>query len=403
MADDSVSMPCGRRDFTPRPVVLRASVGSDSDRLSSVVKDCGKKLSGLEPFVDADEAKRLAKEAERMQFLRQMARKKKQNDQQRMLQDTVLDFDPKQGGEYYTRFIFADLTKFDLDEESPLGPMRFTDAVYKNKDDYELCEGLNFFSVRITTSDVGFPINVYGTVIAKDSLDKRCVYLFCRERDQCQLINSEDESLILTGPKRGLALIGPNYVEIDLKIKDHQGQDKELSKGMLSINGIERRRLKQCVLESDNLATRLSTVDVLYGVVKDAVEGTITIEVLQGDFNGKITAHTTGILNTIVLYDSKVAGGMTGDGTGAIKLLRSIVSVYVKDKLIIVAETSDDGKFKQTIDFTPKINGREEEVITIGVTKIDFTPKTKINGREEVITIGVTKIRVKVAWSIMDF
>jgi len=207
----------------------------------------------------------------------------------------------------------------------------------------------------------------------------------------------------LTGPKRGLALIGPNYVEIDLKIKDHQGQDKELSKGMLSINGIERRRLKQCVLESDNLATRLSTVDVLYGVVKDAVEGTITIEVLQGDFNGKITAHTTGILNTIVLYDSKVAGGMTGDGTGAIKLLRSIVSVYVKDKLIIVAETSDDGKFKQTIDFTPKINGREEEVITIGVTKIDFTPKTKINGREEVITIGVTKIRVKVAWSIMDF
>jgi hypothetical protein len=148
-------------------------------------------------------------------------------------------------------------------------------------------------------------------------------------------------------------------VEIDLKIKDHQGQDKELSKGMLLIHGIERRRLKQCMLESDSLATRLSIEDVLYGVVKDAVEGTIAIEVLQGDINGKITAQTTSILNTIVLYDSQVVGGMTGDATGAIKLLRAIVSDYVKDKLIIAAETSD-GKSKRTIDFTPKISNREE-------------------------------------------
>jgi hypothetical protein len=175
-------------------------------------------------------------------------------------------------------------------------------------------------------------------------------------------------------------LIGENYVEIDLKIKDHQGQDKELSKGILSIPGIERRDLEQCEIESGSLTTRLSTVDVLYGVVKDAVEGTIAIEVLQGDFNGKITAHTTSILNSVVLYDSQVVDGMTGDGTGGMKLMRSVLSVYVKDMLIIVAETSD-GKSRRAIDFTPKINGREEKVIII----------------------GVTKMRVKVAWSIMDF
>ena len=53
-----------------------------------------------------------------MQFLRQMARKKKQNDRQRMLEDTVLDYDPKQGGVYHTRLHHVyDLASFDLDEE----------------------------------------------------------------------------------------------------------------------------------------------------------------------------------------------------------------------------------------------------------------------------------------------
>lgn len=69
--------------------------------------------------------------------------------------------------------------------------MRFTNAVYKNKGDYELCEAINIFSINIASSDVGFPIHVYGTVIARDSLDKKCVYLFRCDRDNSQLINSE--------------------------------------------------------------------------------------------------------------------------------------------------------------------------------------------------------------------
>jgi azurin len=181
----------------------------------------------------------------------------------------------------------------------------------------------------------------------------------------------------LTGPKRGLALISDDYVEIDLKIKDHQGQDKELSKGYLTIDW--HRVLDGCELESGSLSTRLSTVDVMYAVVKDAVEGTIAVEVLQGGFDGKITAHTSSIPNSLVLYDSHVVGAMTDDDTGALKLMQPVASVYVKEMLIIHAQTSDGSK--RTIGFTPKING----------------------GEEEVITVGVTKMRVKVAWSVMDF
>jgi hypothetical protein len=193
----------------------------------------------------------------------------------------------------------------------------------------------------------------------------------------CKLSFLQDESLILTGPKLGLALIGEGYVEIDLKIKDHQGQDKEFSKVYLTID--DHRVLDGCEIDSGSLSTRLSTVDVMYAVVKDAVEGRIAVEVLQGVFDGKITAHTSSILNSIVIYDSQVVGAITDDDTGAMKLMQPVISVYVKEMLIIVAQTSDGSK--RTIGFAPKING----------------------GEEEVVSVGVTKMRVKVAWSVMDF
>ncbi|GJN01955.1 hypothetical protein PR202_ga19260 [Eleusine coracana subsp. coracana] len=40
----------------------------------------------------------------------------------------------------------------------------------------------------------------------------------------------------------------------------------------------------------------LITVEVAYAVVKDAVEATIEIEVLQGEFYGTITACTTAVM-----------------------------------------------------------------------------------------------------------
>uniref|UniRef100_A0A0A9AMU6 DUF6598 domain-containing protein n=1 Tax=Arundo donax TaxID=35708 RepID=A0A0A9AMU6_ARUDO len=277
---------------------------------------------------------------------------------------------------YYNRTYFVDLATFDHDEESPHGPMKFTDAVYGNINTVELCEAINILSVKITCSDVGFPIQVYGTVIARDSIDYKCVYLFRCDRDHCQLINSKDEPLILTGPKRGLALLDDNFVETDLKIKDHQGQDRELSKGVLTIRSVTR--LRKCEVHRDSLATRLSTVDVMYALVKRAVEATISIEVVRGKFYGTITAHTTSIQKKLVLYDSKLAGARIGIGRGAIQLMRPVVSVYLKDMLVIDAKTGD-GKFTR-IEFTPRVNSRDDDVITV----------------------GATKMRVKVVWSIMD-
>ncbi|CAN6195361.1 unnamed protein product [Urochloa humidicola] len=132
------------------------------------------------------------------------------------------------------------------------------------------------------------------------------------------------------------------------------------------------------MVETKSLATRLSTVDVTYSVVESAVEGTIAVEVLQGCFHGKIIAYSTGIQDILVLYDSEVADASTVDYCGDIHLMRPVVSVHVMDFLAIEAQTSD-GKSDRIL-FTPRVNG----------------------GDEDKITVGATNMHVKVVWSVMN-
>jgi hypothetical protein len=44
--------------------------------------------------------------------------------------------------------------------------------------------------LKVRESDVGFPINVFGTVIARDFIDYRCVSIFKRDADDSQVITS---------------------------------------------------------------------------------------------------------------------------------------------------------------------------------------------------------------------
>jgi len=292
----------------------------------------------------------------------------------------IVDFDPKQDGRYYNRFTLADLTKFDLDEESPIGPMRFIDSPYRSESDYPwLCTAVNFLSVKIASSDVGFPIGVYGTITVRDSIDVRFLYHFCRDSDNCQLVKSEDESLILTGPKRGLALCGDIYVETDLKMMDDLVKDRELSKGVICIRSASTGpSVTGYTFQTKSLATRLSTVDVTYTVVDRALEGTIAVVVLQGGFHGKIAAYTANMKYRLVLYESKEADAMTVDDCGVLELMRPVLSVSVKDLLVIDALTFD-GKFERIV-FTPRINARDEHTFAV----------------------GATKLRVKLSWSVMN-
>jgi hypothetical protein len=67
--------------------------------------------------------------------------------------------------------------------------------------------------------------------------------------------------------------------------------------------------------ESYTIESMLSEVVVRCAVKKCAVEATIAIEVVQGRFCGEITACTTNIRDSHVLYDSKLMSAeMTGKG-----------------------------------------------------------------------------------------
>lgn len=160
------------------------------------------------------------------------------------------------------------------------------------------------------------------------------------------------------------------FLETDLKIKCEGGKDKQLSKRLLQIDG---RTFTQANIQSVTCASRLSTIEVKYAVVKRAVEATVEIQVPHGNFYGAITAHTTGILHRIVLYDSKVGGVATSDGSGIIQLWRRVIAVCFNEKLIFTIGTQASNSGKQIIQFSPSLNGANQQVIYCGAIKLCFT------------------------------
>lgn len=68
-----------------------------------------------------------------------------------------------------------------------LGPPILTLNSYEQK---LLESSINIVSLTIHESAIDYPIKVFGTVIARDQVDYKCVYLFSRDKNDPQVINS---------------------------------------------------------------------------------------------------------------------------------------------------------------------------------------------------------------------
>ncbi|XP_037473937.1 uncharacterized protein LOC119349961 [Triticum dicoccoides] len=265
--------------------------------------------------------------------------------------------------------------------------MRYSDSTYE--DEFGLEDSANILSVSIVSSDVGFPVNVYGRVIARDSIDYKCIYLFHRNRDDCQRLN-KDGMLILTGPSRGLVLVDFIYLEIDLKIReDGVSPDRPFSKGLISIDGRVLSREEDVVVRSETLESWLSTTEVRFATVLNAVECTIEIKLLEGRFKGNIIVGISDKVRnldteqTIVIHDSKTDGMVTSDQIGVIKLRRSVITICLERMLVFHMNNNMAAGIcgERTFDLTPRRTGADELEITCGAGKFGF----------------------RVVWSLMDF
>ncbi|KAF6987298.1 hypothetical protein CFC21_004954 [Triticum aestivum] len=317
------------------------------------------------------------------------ARKREENRRRSEAHDAVMDsiieHDPKVGRDVYTRFFLRDFSVFNIDEESSVPPMRYTDSIYQ--DEFGLEDSANILSVSIVSSDVGFPVDVYGRVIARDSIDYKCIYLFHRNRDDCQRVN-EDGMLILTGPYRGLVLVDFIYLEIDLKIREEGVPERPFSKGLISIDGRVLSREKDVMVRSETLESWLSTTEVRFTTVLNAVECTFEIKLTEGLFKGNITvgiadkARKLDNEHTIVIHDSTADGVVTSDESGVIKLRRSVITICLERNVMFRINNEAAGVcVERTFGFTPRRTGVDEEKITCGAGKFGF----------------------RIVWSLMDF
>uniref|UniRef100_A0A0E0FVK5 DUF6598 domain-containing protein n=1 Tax=Oryza nivara TaxID=4536 RepID=A0A0E0FVK5_ORYNI len=246
----------------------------------------------------------------------------------------VTEFDPKMEWFEPTRLCLFNTAFFDLDKESKagLGPPihSLTSSDYRH-----LETSMNIISIKVVESDVGYPISIFGTVLARDQYDYRCVYLFRRSRDNPQIITSPEDMLTLTGPKRGLGAKDYMFFEFNLKMKGDDGVDKDFSKGLLPYNVVCRTGR----LETLHLRSWLSVVEFAFVTVQYAVEATLAVKMLGGAsvFTGRVTAWTTGNdEDEIVLYDSEVADTRTEiTADGSVQLNRGLVVVPLDKELVL--------------------------------------------------------------------
>lgn len=286
------------------------------------------------------------------------------------------------------RGMMADVdATWSFDAETTYGPMRFTDGPMLPTSAGP-CDTMQVYFIKVTEIKAGlqWPLDVYGDVAVRDSLDHRRNYLFRRGRNECQTLSSPQDSLLeLTGPSRAILLWDEPVFEINLRVKG-KGNLSEDDILCLEVTGYPNRsyRGKVSYARTEVLSCKRSTVEVRFAHLKRSVEATVTARIIKG--SGDLSARLTACIESIgggddvvVLLDSR-GHKVSVSEDGTVALLRRVVVVEEQGQLnlglkaVQLGDTPEGGSthFENVIKFPARSAHRTERNIQIGSSRLQL-------------------------------
>ncbi|KAF6982122.1 hypothetical protein CFC21_000554 [Triticum aestivum] len=256
-------------------------------------------------------------------------------------------------------------------------PMRYTDE--KPPQDVYPVRTLQVFSVKVAAiaEELGWPLDVFGIVAARDSLDHNRNIIFRRQRDNCQTIDSENRCLTLTGPTRAIVVVDPVYFEVDLQVKGRtESEDRALSYLVVNYreSGCESHMFKRVD------TSKLSTVELTLGDMAESVEATISVKVVDGEwpegFGCLISARTASISDMEIKLLAFDKLPVAADGT--IQLSRCVLSVEADGMLRVSVMAMANCLEDQTVEgdskaFKAREASRSTRMLQVCSCKLEVT------------------------------
>uniref|UniRef100_A0ACD5UM35 Uncharacterized protein n=1 Tax=Avena sativa TaxID=4498 RepID=A0ACD5UM35_AVESA len=277
---------------------------------------------------------------------------------------------------------------------------------------------LQIYSIKV--SQFKLPVEVYGVVAARDTVDHNRNILFRRERANCQILTEKDPFLRLTGPSRAIVSVDPVTFEILLKVKGRtKSEDQVMITDIFHYNGIYSGRLCSHVISKP-----LGKITLKFEQLEKTVQATILgICVVEGGWSwpfkhgGRVVCSSSpqevmkidnGTIfvteppdRQVVLLDYR-GQKMPMGSNGYLDLPRQVVSVELGGSLKFLVQTYSESheiaKEDSESHEIAKEDSKSHEIAKEG--SVYFTPE-KCNLSRGICDLGDFKVEITIAWSLL--